>query len=118
MGAPTKITYVSLSADDPEVNAAFDAAIAKVTGELGRSYPLHIGGQTRITAQTSDSLNPADTRVVVGRVASGTAADVNDAVAAARAAFPAWSRVPYAERARILGRAAEFIRQRRFELAT
>ena len=118
MGAPTKITYVSLSADDPEVNAAFDAAIAQVTRQLGRTYPLHIGGKARATAQTSDSLNPADTRVVVARVGSGTAADVDDAVAAARAAYPAWSGVPFAERARLLGRAADLIRQRRYELAT
>ncbi|HVR63734.1 MAG TPA: aldehyde dehydrogenase family protein [Polyangia bacterium] len=118
MGAPTKITYVSLSADDPEVSAAFEAAITKVTAELGRSHPLHVGGQARITAQTTDSLNPADTRVVVARVASGTVADVNDAVAAARAAFPGWSRTPYAERARLLARAADIIRQRRYELST
>jgi 1-pyrroline-5-carboxylate dehydrogenase len=118
MGASTKITYVSLNADAPEVKAAFDAARAKVTAELGRTYPLHIGGQPRITAATSDSLNPADTRVVVAHVAHGTAADVNDAVAAARAAYPAWSRVPYAERARTLDRAADIIRQRRYELAT
>jgi 1-pyrroline-5-carboxylate dehydrogenase len=118
MGAPSKITYVSLNADDPEVAAAFTAAIAKVGSQLGRSYPLHIGGQLRTTATTTESRNPADTRVVVARVAAGTAEDVRDAVAAARAAYPAWSRVPFTERARLLGRAAAIIRERRYELST
>src|SRR6516165_1998386 len=99
-----KITYVSLSADDPEMNRAFDAAVAAVRGQLGRNYPLRIAGQARDTASTTESRSPADTRVVVARVASGTADDVRDAVAAARAGFAAWSRTPWAERADIIDR--------------
>ena len=118
MSAPTKITYVSLSADDPEVSAGFDKAIAKVRGELGKTLPLHIGGQTRLAASTLETRSPADTRVLVARVGSGTPQDVTDAVAAARAAYPAWSATPWAERASLLDRAAEIIRQRRYELST
>lgn len=118
MSAPTKITYVSLSADDPEVSAGFENAIAQVKGQLGKNAPLHIGGQTRHSATTTESRSPADTRVVVARASSGTAEDVNDAVFAARAAFPAWSATPWTERARLLDRAADIIRQRRYELST
>jgi 1-pyrroline-5-carboxylate dehydrogenase len=117
MAATGKITYISLGADDPEVNAAFDAAIAAVGAELGRTYPLHVAGERRAAATTIDSVDPSDTRVVVARVASGTTDDVRDAVAAARAAFAAWSRAPWAERAQILDRAAELVRRRRYELA-
>jgi 1-pyrroline-5-carboxylate dehydrogenase len=117
MTATGKITYISLGADDPEVNAAFDAAIARVGAELGKSYPLHIAGQTRAGATSIESLSPSDTRVVVARVASGTKQDVDDAVAAARAAFPAWSRTPWTERAQLLDRAAALIHKRRYELA-
>jgi 1-pyrroline-5-carboxylate dehydrogenase len=117
MTSTGKITYVSLAADDPEMNAAFDAAIGQVGGELGRTYPLHIAGQTRPGTGTIDSLSPADTRVVVARVAAGTKQDVDDAVAAARAAFPAWSRTPWTQRAQLLDKAADLIRKRRFELS-
>jgi 1-pyrroline-5-carboxylate dehydrogenase len=117
MSAPAKVTYVSLSADNPEVRAAFDAAIDRVAGALGQDHPLRIGGLTRTTAHWSESRSPTDTRVLVARVASGSPADVNDAVAAARAAFPAWSRTPWAERARLIDRAAEIIRQRRYDLS-
>jgi 1-pyrroline-5-carboxylate dehydrogenase len=112
-----KITYISLGADDPAVNAAFDAAITVVAGQLGQTHPLHIGGQTRATTSTIDSLSPTDTRRVVARVASGSLEDVRDAVAAARAAFPAWSRTPWQQRAQLLEKAADIIRRRRYELA-
>jgi 1-pyrroline-5-carboxylate dehydrogenase len=117
MTATGKITYISLGADDPEVNAAFDAAIARVGSELGRTYPAHVAGQTRTGATTIDSFSPSDTRVVVARVASGTKQDVDDAVAAARAAFPDWSRTPWAQRAQLLDKASDLIRKRRYELS-
>ena len=112
-----KVTYVSLSADDPVVNAAFDRAIEDVRGQLGRSHTLLIGGDRRAKAGSDASVSPSDTRVVVARVASGTPTDVDDAVAAARAAFPAWSRTPWQERAARLEAAADLIRSRRYELA-
>jgi len=112
-----KVTYVSLSADDPVANAAFDRAIEDVRGRLGQTRGLFIGGTWRETPQTDASLSPADTRVVVARVASGAPDQVDEAVAAARAAFPAWSRTPWQERAARLEAAADLIRARRYELA-
>jgi 1-pyrroline-5-carboxylate dehydrogenase len=112
-----KVTYVSLSADDPAVNAAFDEAIAAVRSRLGRTWPLHIGGAQREAAATDDSVSPADTRVVVARVGRGGAGDVDDAVEAARTAFPTWSRIPWPRRAALLEKAADLIRERRYELA-
>ena len=117
MSATGKITYISLGADDPEVNAAFDAAIAAVSGQLGKTHPLRVAGEARASGAPIESLSPTDTRTVVARVSSGTAEDVRDAVAAARAAFPAWSRTPWSERAKLLDKAAEIIRRRRYELA-
>jgi 1-pyrroline-5-carboxylate dehydrogenase len=113
-----KITYVTLTADNQELHAQFDAAIAQVRAGLPsvRTCPLLIGGSARATSETTESRNPADTRVVLARVASGNASDVTDAVAAAKAAFPAWRRRPWQERAEILGRASQGIRERRFEL--
>jgi 1-pyrroline-5-carboxylate dehydrogenase len=118
MASDTKITYATLSADDDQMHRRFDAAIAEVKGRLGRTAPLYIGGKPRPTAETTASTSPADTRVEVARVAAGTAADVNDAVAAAKAAYPAWRATPWQQRIEILARAAAAVRERRFELAT
>jgi 1-pyrroline-5-carboxylate dehydrogenase len=117
MTATGKITYLSLGADDPEVNAAFDAAIARVGAELGKTHALRVAGEARSGTGTIESVSPTDTRVVVARVASGTKQDVDDAVAAARAAFPAWSRTPWTQRAQLIDKAAEIIRRRRYEFS-
>lgn len=117
MAGESKITYATLTADNSELHAAFDAAIADVRGKLGKSHPLSIAGKPRASADSSESTSPIDTRVVVGRAASGRAEDVNDAVAAAKAAYPAWRQTPWQERAAILGRAAELVRRRRLELS-
>ena len=113
----TKVTYATLSADDAEMHRQFDAGIAAARATLGRTTPLYIGGEVRTTSETTASLNPADTRQVVAHVAAGSVQDVNDAVAAAKAASPAWRQMPYQERVAILARAAGLVRKRRFELS-
>src|SRR6185436_1368031 len=117
MATEAKITYATLTADNQELNAKFDAAIVQVRGALGRTCPLYINGKARPTQSTTDSLSPADTRTVVARVASGTVEDVGDAVAAAKAAYPGWRHTPWQKRNEILARAAKTIRDRRFELS-
>jgi acyl-CoA reductase-like NAD-dependent aldehyde dehydrogenase len=57
------------------------------------------------------------TEEAMGAVPEGTAADVDRAVAAARAAFAAWSSVPAGERAACMGRVAAGLRRRTPELA-
>jgi betaine-aldehyde dehydrogenase len=57
------------------------------------------------------------TEEVMGQVPEGTAEDVNVAVAAARAAFDTWSATPAAERAAIIGRIAEGLKNRNTEIA-
>jgi acyl-CoA reductase-like NAD-dependent aldehyde dehydrogenase len=51
---------------------------------------LFIGGKERETAEKMAIADPAKPGVVVGHAASATAQDVRDAVAAAKAAYPAW----------------------------
>jgi aldehyde dehydrogenase (NAD+) len=55
---------------------------------------------------TSDIINPA-TEGIIGKLAMGTAADVDRAVAAARKAFPAWSATSREERVAVLKRIVE-----------
>src|SRR5438477_5988681 len=46
---------------------------------------------------------------VIGEIPDSDGADIDDAVAAARAAFPSWSKTPAAERSRILLKLADLI---------
>jgi 1-pyrroline-5-carboxylate dehydrogenase len=113
----SKVTYVSLSADDPAIDAGFARAVAEAEESLGTTLSLRVAGEARAGAGAIESRSPADTRVVVARVASGGEADLRDAVAAARAAFPAWSARSWEDRVAIIERAAEIIRARKFELS-
>jgi aminomuconate-semialdehyde/2-hydroxymuconate-6-semialdehyde dehydrogenase len=67
-----------------------------------------IGGQRVASAETFDDVSPVDGRLL-GQVARGGKAEADAAVAAARAAFPAWSRMSAEERGEILFRLADSI---------
>ena len=65
------------------------------------TYSLIIDGKKVSTAETFPVLNPA-TEKVVAQAPKASAEQLNQAVAAARRAFPAWSATPDAERSRLV----------------
>lgn len=77
-----------------------------------------IGGRrgAAVNGEVLDAVNPA-TGLVIGRFPRAGAADVDAAVAAASAAFPAWRATPVTERAACLQRLAELISEHADELA-
>lgn len=68
------------------------------------------------SAQSQDVFNPATGRVT-GRVSLASPADVNTAVAAAQAAFPAWADTPPIRRARVMFKFLELLNAHKDELA-
>jgi 5-carboxymethyl-2-hydroxymuconic-semialdehyde dehydrogenase len=75
-----------------------------------------IGGERVAGSDTFEDVSPVDGQVIA-RVARGTAADADAAVAAARSAFPAWAATPPKERAAVLHRIADGVEARLEELA-
>ncbi len=112
-----KITYTATPEQIEKMHAAFDDALVAVESELGRAYPMIINGEERTASETFEVRSPIDRSIVIGSFQRGTGQDVADAVAAAKAAFPGWASQPYQERARIMQRAAELIRERKFRLS-
>jgi aldehyde dehydrogenase (NAD+) len=96
----------------------FDPAPETADPKLKPRYDLFING--RFTAPKSgryfDTINPANERKLA-EIALAGAADVNAAYAAARRAFPAWSRLPGAERGKYLFRIARLLQDRAREFA-
>jgi RHH-type proline utilization regulon transcriptional repressor/proline dehydrogenase/delta 1-pyrroline-5-carboxylate dehydrogenase len=92
------------------------AALASVVSQFDRTYYPVIGNQVIQTPETVDSVNPCRFRQVVGRWGRGTAAHAEQAVAAARSAFPGWRANAPPKRAEFLFKAADVVRRRRFEL--
>lgn len=78
--------------------------------------PNYINGEWVGAERAQTDVNPSDLDDVVGRYAEASAAQVGEAVAAARAAFPAWSRRGIQERADILDRIGTEILARKEEL--
>src|ERR1044071_7781504 len=101
-----------------EENAqAMRAALAKVQSELGREYPLVIGGERIQPGHFVESINPANRTQVVGRFNKATKELANRAVEEAAKAFETWKNTPAAERAALLFRVAAIMRERKHELS-
>ena len=96
--------------------ARLTAALAALDATLPRAVPVIVAGERR-EQPTLDSVDPGAPGRVVARATVATVAEVDAAVAAAAAASRAWGRVPAAERANALARAAGILRSRRHELA-
>ena len=90
------------------------------TAPAGEATPIRnfIGGRW-MPASTSESLDVTDpgTGDLLGRVPLSGGADVDQAVSAARAAFPAWRATPAVERARVLFRLKALLEENKEELA-
>ncbi|HKY83124.1 MAG TPA: aldehyde dehydrogenase family protein, partial [Sphingobium sp.] len=75
-----------------------------------------IGGEQVSAATAAPNVNPSDTADIVGDFARADAAQAIEAIAAARAAFPSWSRSTPQQRFDLLDRAGTLIHERRAQL--
>jgi 1-pyrroline-5-carboxylate dehydrogenase len=91
------------------------SAIAKVRGQLGREYDLIIGGKRFKTTDKIRSLDPSKPSQVVGIHQKAGKEHVEPAMQAALKAFESWSRTSVEERASVLFRTADLMRDRKME---
>jgi 1-pyrroline-5-carboxylate dehydrogenase len=101
----------------PQNQKAMQDALAKVAGELGREYPMYIGGQKVFTTEKMMSTNPSRPSQVIGVFQKANADQAAQAVETAYAAFATWKRVPAEKRVEIIFRAAKIFRERKFEVS-
>jgi 1-pyrroline-5-carboxylate dehydrogenase len=101
----------------PENQSAAEAALAKVSAEIGREHPIVIGGERITGLDQFHSLNPARKEEVVGRFQDGSKEHVEQAMEAASTAFESWKRQPVETRAGLLLKAADLMRQRKHEFS-
>src|SRR5438876_1341519 len=93
------------------------SAIEKVRGQLGREYDLVIGGKRVKTSDKIKSINPAKPSQVVGLHQKAGKEHVEPAMNAALRAFETWSRTSVEERASLLFRVGDLLRERKFEFS-
>lgn len=99
------------------VRSAFVDAVREVRGQLGREYPLVIGGKEVRTADTLPSVNPANPDEIIGTICQASTKEIDLAIQAAKTAAPAWKALSPEERAGYLLKAAEVARKESYTLS-
>ncbi len=112
-----KITYSTMSADNAELNEAYEASVAKVRGELGMTHGSVIDGEERTDRPLYTEVSPVDNDIVIGHYAQATTDDVDDAIAVAKAYQPEWEVMGWEARRDIMLAAADVMEERQFDLA-
>ena len=111
-----KVTYVSMEGD-PALHRAYEDALEKAAGELGKSHPILIGGREVSTGREFDVRSPIDRDILIGSFQLGGEEEARRAFREAKKAFPGWSRRGWRERAAIIRRAADRLEADRYLLA-
>lgn len=113
-----KITYTTANVDMEAFHAEFDRALERVRARTGALHPLFIDDQP-ISAPRNAIVDrsPIDTSLVLGTFSAAGPEHVDRAVRSAERAQGPWDRLGWGARVAILRRAAELIRERRFDLA-
>jgi 1-pyrroline-5-carboxylate dehydrogenase len=101
----------------PDNAAAIQAALTKIEGELGQTWPSHIGGQEIGDRPHLVSTNPSNPSQVIGNFMKATAEDADKAIKAAAATFETWKFVAPEARAEVLFNAAKLLRERKHEFS-
>ncbi|MCH7582536.1 MAG: aldehyde dehydrogenase family protein [Acidobacteria bacterium] len=112
-----KITYATMSADNEELNSAFEKAVADVQSRLGQSHGVIVNGDHRTDRETFEEVSPIDHNIVVGRYAQATTDDVDDAISAARAFAPEWEAWGWEARRDLMLTAADIMEEQIFEIS-
>ena len=92
------------------------AEMSRPSQLTGREFNLYIGGRAVKGATTMPVINPA-TEEIVALCPRANEAQLNEAVAQAKSAFPAWSRKPIAERRALILKIADAVEKRTSEIA-
>ena len=82
MAEKFRITYATMSADNEELQSAYDAAAERARAELGKNYPVVVNGEERWTDEKYDEPSPIDQDLIIGRFSQ----------ARVKAFVPGWAR--------------------------
>jgi 1-pyrroline-5-carboxylate dehydrogenase len=107
-----KLTYATMFNPPEELHTNYEQALAKVKADLGKEYPMFIGGQKVYSEEKFEDRSPIDNRMVLGVFQKGTSRHAQEALAAARKAFPLWSSMKWQDRIALIRKAADLLDER------
>ena len=112
-----KVTYSTLGSPDPLLHQYFEEDVAELKENLGKTYQMYIDGRWVDGDDSFENRSPINTDWLLGAFAQASSDHVDQAVAAAKAAFPAWRDTPWQERTEKINRFADLISERLFEIS-
>lgn len=111
-----KLTYATMFNPPEELHTRFEEALAMIKDNLGKEHAMIVDGKDHYADEKFEDRSPANTDVVLGLFQKGTARDAQDALAAARKAFPLWSSMKWQDRVSLMRKSADLIDERTFEI--
>ena len=113
-----RVTYSNTGEDFSGVHAHLDVAIPEAEARLlGKARPALIGGKDRPEGEVLVARSPINRDIVLGEFPQADAALVDGAVAAARAAYPAWRDLGWPRRVAILRAGADVLEERKWDVS-
>jgi len=113
-----RVTYSNTGEDFSGVHAHLDAIFPEVEARLlGKRRPALVAGRDRAEGSVILARSPIDRDIVLGEFPQAAEALVNDAVEAARAAFPAWRDMGWPARVALLRAGADVLEQRKWDVS-
>ena len=112
-----KITYATMSADNEELNSAYEKAAIDVQAQLGQTHGVLVNGESRPNRDLYEEVSPINRDLLIGRYAQATTQDIDDAVAAANSFQPEWEAWGWERRRDVMLKAADIMDNQTFDLA-
>ncbi len=100
-----------------EMRKSFKEAMQRIEKMIPVKIPLLIDGSEIEKKETLTSHNPADKEQLLAEYSCASRGDIDDAVKVARGACEEWSHTPVEERASILLKTSELIRQQKHDFS-
>jgi RHH-type transcriptional regulator, proline utilization regulon repressor / proline dehydrogenase / delta 1-pyrroline-5-carboxylate dehydrogenase len=97
--------------------AAVQTALTKVLSEFGKTYLPIVDDRSVPTEDYIESVNPANSSQIVGKIGLASIAQADAAIESAKSAFGTWKQLSAQHRGDILRRAADLMETQRAELA-
>ncbi len=112
-----KITYATMSADNEELNAAYEKSVVDVESRLGQTHGVMVDGEARMDRDLFEEVSPINRDLLIGRYAQATTSDIDDAVRAAGTFQPEWEAWGWERRRDLMLKAADIMDAQTFDLS-
>src|SRR5262245_57716634 len=113
-----RVTYSNTGEDFSGVHAHLDEIIPDAEARLlGKMRPALIGGRDRAEGEIVRAASPIDSEILLGEFPQSGAELVDEAVKAAKAAFPLWRDMGWQRRVELLRVAADIVEERKWDLS-